>query len=199
MDEPQGDPGRNLVDHDVVLEVLPDPPVVLAGDPIVDPAAPRRLQQGMAQDEHEATARDQRPGHLLDRVFERVDVFEREADDDAVERLVPARERVRPRTRVPRTTGAVTGHDDLRPGRIESDDLGAERGEVPSDLSLAAADVEHAASAVEMTSDERQDLVDVLRVGTGGELALPPSGVLLPQRLVVAARHEHSPCARPCA
>jgi hypothetical protein len=181
------------------MQVAADAPVVPTADPVVDPTAPRSLQQGMTEDEHEPTAGLQHPRDLLDGLLERVDVFEREAHHDRVERLVAARERVGARPRVPRATGAVAGHTDLRPRRIEPHDVDSAPREVPSDLALAAADVEHAAGTVEMTRDERQDLVDVLGVGTGGELALPPCGVLLPQRLVVATRHPHPPTSRPYA
>src|SRR3546814_3223992 len=56
------------------------------------------------------------------------------------------------------------------PGRVHADgDLGASCQRQPSDLSLAAPDVEHAASALEVQRRQRQDLLLVLGVGALGE------------------------------
>ena len=54
------------------------------------------------------------------------------------------------------------------------------------DLALAAADVEHPVTTGQLGDRQRQDLLDVFRVGALGEPALPPVGVLLPKILFVS-------------
>ena len=84
-------------------------------------------------------------------------------------------------------------------GGVDADDFDTEAREVPGDLPLAAADVEHQARTPSVAADQREDLILVLRVGAGGELALPPAGVPLPQRLVVTCPSiswPGLPCAR---
>ena len=95
--------------------------------------------------------------------------------------------------RVERPSSAVAGDVDLRRCRIEPDDLDTGARDVPSDLSLAASDVEDPLRAPEVGRDQWEDLLFVFGVGAGGELALPPSGVTLPQSLVL---HDHSISAR---
>ena len=80
---------------------------------------------------------------------------------------------------------ALPGDRDLRGGGVEAHDLGAAARHAPGDLPLAAADVEDAPCPLEVASDQRQDLILVLGVGAGGELALPPARVTLPLRLVL--------------
>jgi hypothetical protein len=139
-------------------------------------------------------------------------VLERQAQQHGVERGVAARQRLRARSRVERAAAAVTSDADLRRGRIEPDDLDTERSDVAGDLAFAASDVEYPSRVPEMASDQREDLLFVFEVGAGGELALPPSGVLFPEpSLLVATNaspvgnsphhscgHFGGQCSRPC-
>ena len=63
----------------------------------------------------------------------------------------------------------------------------ARGGEQPADLAVAAADVEHAIRTGELGGGQRQDLLDVLGVGTVGEPLDPPVGVRLPQVVIRVA------------
>ena len=189
MDEPERDPGRDLVDDASSRQVGADPPVVLAADPVIDPTAPRRLQQGMAEDQHEPAARLEHPRHLVERGLELVDVLERQAHQHGVERAVrhgSASARPLVYSGPPARSRAARTCDEVGSSPTTSD---ADLGEAPGDLAFPAADVEDPAGAAEVVGDEGEDLVLVLRVGAGGELALPPAGVPLPERFVVPPVH----------
>ena len=56
----------------------------------------------MGDEQHEPAARFEHPGDFVDRRLERVDVLERQAHDDGVERATPARQRLGARPRVAR-------------------------------------------------------------------------------------------------
>ena len=51
---------------------------------IIDPAAPRGLEQRMIQEERETATRPQDPSHLGNGGFERVDVFEDQAGHNSI-------------------------------------------------------------------------------------------------------------------
>ena len=189
MDEPQGHTRCHLVDHDVVVEVAADPPVALAGRAVVDPGAPRCLQEGVAQHQDEATAGFERARHFADRGLERVDVLDREAQEHGIERRGPAGERVGARPRVAGTAGAGAGGRELRGCGIEPDHVDTQTGEMARDLTLATAEIEHAGGVREVARHQREDLVLVLGVGAGRELALPPLRVAFPEGFVVRAGH----------
>ena len=88
---------------------------------------------------------------LVDRDIDRVDVFERETRHDRIERAVPPGQRLGPRLRVLRSASPPAGLTHLARRGIEARHLGTRFGEVPRDLAFAAADVEHAAGALQMT------------------------------------------------
>ena len=60
--EGQVDPGGHFLDGRVVPEVRTDPPVLLLEDVVVDPAAPRSLEQRVVQEEEAAARRARGPG-----------------------------------------------------------------------------------------------------------------------------------------
>ena len=74
---------------------------------------------------------------------------------------------------------------DLCRDRVDSDDGGADLGEMAGHLTLTGSDVEHEPGVAEHLTDERQNLLGVLRVDPTGELTLPPVGVIIPALLDV--------------
>ena len=139
----------------------------------------------MVQEQEKAPAGGEHPGDLPDARLDRVDVLDHEAHHDRVERPRSARQVVGDGPGVERAARPLLGHRDLRPGRIEPDHVGAEADRPTRDLPLPTPDVEHPPDTCEVPIDERKDLLLVLRVGTIGELALPPLRVLLPERRIV--------------
>ena len=92
---------------------------------VVDPAAVRRLQQRMVEEEAEPTTGLQHAGHLGDRLVDVVDVFEHETRHHGVE---AAHRRTAARPRSLRANDAATAlgrHADAVPRRIDADDIGA--------------------------------------------------------------------------
>ena len=69
--EGQIHPGRHFLDGRVGAEVGAHPPVLLLEDVVVDPSAPRGLQQGWLSSRRQAPTRYEDPRHLLDRRLER--------------------------------------------------------------------------------------------------------------------------------
>ena len=90
-----------------------DPVVLLVEDPIIDPAAPGCLQQRMAQHQDEAAAGLEHACDLPDRGSVVVDVLERGADHDRVERAGTAGQGLGASVGVPRSTGPRTSDGDL--------------------------------------------------------------------------------------
>ncbi len=78
----------DFFDRPVFDEVLADAPVLLrrVEDLVVDPAAVRRLQQWMVEEEEEAAAVDQHASDFGERAVDVVDVLEDEASHHRVER-----------------------------------------------------------------------------------------------------------------
>ena len=95
------------------------------------------------------------------------------------------RQRLGPCPHVDGAAAALAGDLDLGGGGVEPDDLGAAARHPPGDLTLPASDVEDASRSSEVAGDQREDLILVLGVGAGGELALPPARMTLPLRLVL--------------
>lgn len=188
VDEPDEDVLVDLLDGRALDEVRADPPVLLRRieELVVDPAAVRRLQERVVQEEAEPAAGAQHPSHLGDRLVDVVDVLEHEAGDHGVERCIGERQACRGTADVRRPAAALVGDVDLVPGRVDAhDQLGAELPGEPADLAVAAADVEDPRRAVQLLGGQREDLLDVLGVGTLGEPVDPPAGVVLPELGVV--------------
>src|SRR5581483_78038 len=79
VDEGEAHPRRHLLLRLVVGEVGPDAPVLLLEDVVVDPAAVRRLEQRVVEEEQEPPAGPEHPGHLGDGGGEVDDVLEHQA------------------------------------------------------------------------------------------------------------------------
>jgi hypothetical protein len=97
------------------------------------------------------------------------------------------RERERSRSgggHVHRSPAALVGDTDLVPGRIDADHRLPPSSQHPADLAVAAPDVEHAIESRQLGARQRQDLLDVLRIGALGEPVDPPVGVVLPQLVI---------------
>ena len=84
---------------------------------------------------------------------------------------------------------AAVGLGHLGPGRV---DTHYQRCPLPSretgKLAFAGPYVKHSVVAGQKLSGQRVDLLGVLRVGSVGELRLPPIGVTLPQILIDKGR-----------
>ena len=174
----------DLLDRLVLDQVGADPPVLLGRveDLVVDPAAVRRLQERVVEEEEEDAAGPQDAGDLDDGRVHAADVLEDQAGDDGVEAAVGERQRVGPRLGVGRTAAPLPRHPDLVPRRVDADDhVGTDRPGQPRHLTLAAAHVEHVAGPDQVLGREGQDLLVVLRIGALGEAGDPPVGVGLPQ------------------
>jgi hypothetical protein len=130
-------------------------------------------------------------GDFVDDGFERIDVFEREAEQHGVESCVAARQRFSACADVARPAGAVSGDSDLRVCRVESGDLDPSRGEVSGNLALPAPYIERASGGLEMARDQWEDLLLVFGVDAGRVLSLPPLGVVLPQGFVACGARLH--------
>ncbi len=143
---------------------------------------------GMVQEEREAAAGADDPGDLVDRTVHVVDVLEHEARDRGVERPVGERQLGRSGPNVRRPARPLARHRDLIPGGVDADRVRAGGRHHPADLTVAAADVEQPVETGQFRSRQRQDLLLVLGIGTGGEAVDPPGSVFLPQ--VVAHRGE---------
>jgi hypothetical protein len=185
VDEEEVDPRRNLVEPSFLSEIVTDAPIHLAEDPVVDPGATRGLQERMAQQQNEPSPRFEDTRYLVDRGFECIDVLERQAHHDRVERSVATRQRLRTRPQVDGSAAAFTGGLYLSGGRVEAHDLRASARHSTGNLTLPTTDVEDTSCPLEMASDQRQDLILVLRVGARRELALPPSRMTVPLPLVL--------------
>jgi hypothetical protein len=178
--ERQVDTRRNRLHRDVVGQIRADAPVLLVEDVIDHPAAARRLEQRVVQEQHEAAAGREHAAGLGDRRLERVEMLEHEARDRGVERRVAQRHRLRACPRVGGTTRALTRGRDLRRGRVDADDLGAQLRDPPCNLTFTAPNVEHAPHTGQVLVDEWEELLLVLGIDAVGELVLPPAGVPLP-------------------
>ena len=138
----------------------------------------------MVEEERELPARTQHPCDLGDRTVDVVDVFEHQTRNDGIERGVGERELGCLRSCEHRSPTVFVRHRDLVPRRIDTDHTGPFGGEQPTDLAVTAAEVEDAIRAIELGGGQRQDLLDVLRVGALGESLDPPVGVRLPQVVI---------------
>src|SRR5438876_3218472 len=116
-------------------------------------------------------------------------MHEHEARDRGVERSVTEWHRLGAGACVSGAAAAFPCDRDLSRRRVDADDLGAQLGDPPGDLALAAPDVEHAGRAGQVLVDEWEELFLVLGVDPVGELLLPPAGVPLPR---VGAAHAPS-------
>ena len=186
MDEPDEHASLDLFDGVLLDEVGTDAPVLLGGidGVVVDPTGARCLQQRVVEEEAELPTGSQHPGDLGDRTVDVVDVFEHEAGDHGVERSGGERERGRFRSGVVRSPAAFVSHPDLVPRRIDADHPRAGSSEHPADLPVTAPEVEDPIESCEFGAGERQDLLDVLRIGALGEALDPPVGVYLPQLVI---------------
>ena len=180
VDELERHARRNLVDDGVLAEVLADPPVALVEDLVVDPAAPRCLEQRVADEEQQAAAGSEHPRDLPHRAGEVADVLEREACEHGVDTAIRHRQLLGTRTRVPRPAAALRRPCDLRTAGVEADHVDAGGGELPRHLAFAAPDVEHPTRAAQVLHHERDDLLLVLDVGAVGVLPLPPRRARVP-------------------
>ena len=111
-------------------------------------------------------------------------MFEHETRNDCVERLVREGQLRGFRSGEHRSPATLMGHPDLIPRRIDARHPRSRRSKQPTDLTVAAAEVEHPIEPVEFSGRQRQDLLDVLGVGSLGEAVDPPVGVRLPQLVV---------------
>jgi len=139
----------------------------------------------MAQQQHEPSPGFENPCNLGDRILERVNVLERQAHKDGVERSVATGQRLGARSQVDGSATPFPGDLDLSGGGIEAHDLGPSARHSSSNLTLPATDVEDTSCPLEVATDQRQDLILVLRVGPRRELALPPSRMTVPLALVL--------------
>ncbi len=97
----------------------------------------------MAEQQQELPAGLQHPGDIGDRLFECLDVFQRETQEHRVERAIAARQRLGSGSGVPGSARRACAHTDLGRGGIETHDVDPERREVAGHLPFAATDVEH--------------------------------------------------------
>jgi hypothetical protein len=162
--EPELHARRDFVNFGVVFEVGSDSPIMLAERRVVDPSAARSLQQRVREQEHELAPRLEHASDLVDREFECVDVFEREADDNSIEAAAAARQRLRARTSKMGSASTRMRRSDLGECRIEPNNLDARTGDAASDLSFAAPNVENSSCADEMPSNEWEELLVVLGI-----------------------------------
>ena len=108
MDERDEDALLDLFDRLVLDQVGPDAPVLLGRIEhlVVDPAAVRRLQQRVVQEEAEAAAGRQHSADLGDGVVDVTDVLEHQAGDGGVEAARLERQGTGRRARVNRSAAA---------------------------------------------------------------------------------------------
>ena len=139
----------------------------------------------MVEHQDESATGSEDPRHLGDGIVGGIDVLEHQAGERGVERAVGERQVSRIGSAVVHASPTAGRFDDLAAGGVDADDLGHTLGaQQPRDLALAGPDVEQAAPVGQQRHRQRQDLLFVFCIGAGGELVLPPLGVLLPQIVV---------------
>ena len=93
MGERQPNAGIDLFDDDVLAQVRPDPPVVLAEDLVVHEAAPGPLEHRVVDEQQEPAAAAPAPAPPRPSTASGSDgVLDHQAADDPVERAVSERE-----------------------------------------------------------------------------------------------------------
>src|SRR5829696_3264811 len=90
------------------------------------------------QEQHEAAPGHEHAGGLGDRRLERLEMLEHEARDRGVERGVTQRDRLGAGANEPGAAIPFPGDRDLRRGRVDADDLGAELCDPAGDLAFTA-------------------------------------------------------------
>ena len=143
MDKLQMDTWPDLICGHVVIEVGADTPEVLIRIDNLHPATTRCLQQRMDQKEEEPAPRRQYTGDLLDGRFKRLDVLDRQAEQNRVEPGIPKGKLVGTGLQVPRKASSIVCPANLRPTGIEGDHLRPLTGEASADLPFTATDVQY--------------------------------------------------------
>ena len=183
--EGQIDSGGHLFERGVIVDVRPDPPVLLPQDLVVDPAAAGRLEQGVIQEQEKAPTGGEDPGDLpIHGSIGSMCSITRHITT-ASNAARPARQVVGDGACIQRPTTPLLGHSDLRPSRIQPDHASSNSNRPPRDLPLTTPDVEHPPHTGEVVIDQRKNLLLVFRVGTIRELASPPFRVLLPEGRII--------------
>ena len=127
MHEPDEHAVLDLFDEALFGQIRPDAPVLLGriDRVVVDPVAPRRLQQRMVEEEREPTAGPNHPGDLGDRGVDIVDVFEHETRHSGIEARIGERQVGRAGSHVRRSAITLVGDADLVPRRVDAHDARA--------------------------------------------------------------------------
>ena len=133
----------------------------------------RGLEQRVVQEQQEAAARLEHPGHLVDRGLERVEVLEHQAHRRPRRRTASRTAALgRCACAYARAAAALAGDDDLRRGRVDARRRSTpERGERAGRAGPRRTRRRAPGGAGEVPLDEREDLLLVLGVGAVGELA----------------------------
>ena len=182
----------HLFDREILHQVRSDPPVLLRRIEhlIIDPSAPRGLQQRMIEKEAESAARFEHSSNLGDGVVDILDVLENEAGDDSVEDGIGKGHPMRRCSGSHHPAAALGCNRNLIPRGIDSDhEAGAASHRQSCDLSISATDIEHAAHTLEFSCRQRKNLLDVFGVCPLRESIDPPGSVILPQSICSALAH----------
>jgi hypothetical protein len=173
MVERQMDPRFDFVDDKMVREILADSPVLFPRTLVIDPTAPRRLEERVDQQQQELAIGSEHSSDFVDRLLEPIYVLNGEAENHRVKRDTGKGKLFRRRLHEARPATRVR-LPNLGTCRVQSDHFSPAPGDAPGDLSLATSHIEHSARSAQMLLDQRKYLFFVFGIGSGGEPPLPP-------------------------